>query len=398
MGHEQSKSQPNRVAYASMHDSFSYAPVTTYRTEATYSARFQGDNFNTGGANLTDQPVSLLNTAYYGKWSMELSHGISPVPRIGQCCVHDPVTDSLVIAYGLDSDGNFLDDCWALHLATLQWRRIREHCLSPREYPSAVLLGRKMVVFGGACGSTFFSDLHFIDLDTGEINIVSSHGRQPVPRTSPAMFSFNDHIYLWAGFDGRAHGGIYRISPNNQHWHRFDVSHTGVPAPAYCVHKGVCYVFGGVTGTPISTFDPQTGQFTPVTCTGTEPTHELTHASLVSADEYIFLIGGESTVKFMHIYALDVKRKWWFAFHVRPDNQSLSLADGIINKVGLFMLPREHSCSVAYSSRERALVSVMGSRMVNPAPVFRISLGLPLAALHLRNDMLDLFTYDHGQK
>lgn len=203
---------------------------------------------------------------------------------------------------------------------------------------------------------------------------------------------------MWAGFDGRSHGGIYYINPQQGEWNRFDISHTGVPAPAFCQHNGVYYVFGGVTGTPISTFNPQTGEFKPFPCTGTEPTHELTHAALVSADEYIFLIGGESTAKFMHIFALDVKRQWWFAFHVRPDRESLSIADGIVNKVGLFMLPREHSCSVVYSPKERVLLSVMGSRMINPPPAFRISLGVPLAALHLRNDMLDLFKIDHGQR
>lgn len=398
MGQEQSKQTAKR-SYASVHDSFSYAPVTTHRTEATYSARFQGDQLNLNGANLTDQPVSLLRTAYYGRWSMELPAGtVSPIPRVGQCSVYDPVTDSLVLAYGLDQNGNYLNDCWALRLNPLQWRKVRSQCLSPREYPSAVLCGRYMFIFGGACGSTFYGDLHCINLDTGELRTLDVSGSIPCPRTSPALFCRHNELFLWGGFDGRSHGGIYHILPSNPSWKRFDVTHTGIPAPAFCQHNGTYFVFGGVTGTPISTFNPETGTFTPFPCTGTEPTHDLMHAALVSADEYIFLVGGESNVKFMHLFALDVKRKWWFAFHVRPDNESLSLSDGIINKVGLFMMPRENSCSVVYSPKQRMLVSDMGSKLINPPPVFRISLGVPLAALHLRNDMLDLFKIDHGQK
>jgi hypothetical protein len=156
-------------------------------------------------------------------------------------------------------------------------------------------------------------------------------------------------------------------------------------------------VYGGITGTPMAIFDPETGGFKAMPCVGVEPGAELSHASLVSADEYIFLVGGDARTKYMHLYALDVKRKWWFAFHVRPDNETLSVSDGVVNRLGLFMLPREHSVSIVYSPRERQLVCAMGSRLIDPPPVFTIAIGEALGALHLRNDMLDLFEIQHGQ-
>jgi hypothetical protein len=111
----------------------------------------------------------------------------------------------------------------------------------------------------------------------------------------------------------------------------------------------------------------------------------------VPADELLFLVGGEASFGYMHLFALDVKRQWWFAFHVRPDNVTVSCDDGTVNKIGLFMLPREHSASVVYSPRERELISVMGSRMNEPPPIFRISIGEALAVVHLRSDMLEAF-------
>ena len=389
--------QPQRTTYARVFDSFSYAPITTYRTEAHYSHRFDGAIGARPLAN--EQPAQrLLNTQYYGKWIMKFQNCLPPCPRIGQCSVYDPVKDTLVIAYGLSEDGQYLNDAWALSLVDLNWTRIAPRLLSPRQYPSAVLVGRKMFMFGGAAERQFFGDLHFLDLDTGEVQLIETTGHVPVPRTSPGLFAGDNVIYLWSGWDGRAHGGVYKINPMEGVWERYEKSHTGVPAPACCWHKGKYYVYGGITGTPMSVFDPDTGELEPMQCIGTEPTQELAHASLVSCDEYVMLIGGESTVKYMHVFALDVKRKWWFAFHVRPDNETLSISDGVVNKIGLFMLPREHSASIVYSPRERQLVSVMGSKMMSPPPVFIISVGEALGDLHLRNDMLDLFTIDHGQR
>ncbi|OHS97455.1 Kelch motif family protein [Tritrichomonas foetus] len=391
-------STPNSKEYALMFDSFSYAPVTTYRTEATYTARFQGENF-INYQDLIDKPAPLLRTAYWGLWSMKILNGIGPEPRVGQCHVYDQETDSLIIAYGYSSNGQYLNDAWALNLNPLGWRCITKNLLSPRSYASSVLLGRRMYFFGGAYENDFYADLHYLDLDTGEVKLLNTTGAdKPVPRTSPAIFSSKNHIYLWSGFDGRAHGSVYRIRPSTGEWKRAQKYNTGVPAPAFCEHKGEFYVFGGVTGTPMAKFNPIEGKLRPIPCTGVEPTHELAHASLVSVNEFIFLIGGETNVKYMHIFALDVKRSWWFAFHVRPDNDSLTLQDGIINKTGNFMLPREHSASVIYSPREREIVSVMGSKMINPPPVFCLKIGHALAVLHLRSDMLDMFLVDHGQK
>ena len=383
--------QPSHRHYARAFDSFSYAPITAHRTESSYSHRFEGKR----SKKSDNSSQKLLNTAYHGKWMMKIQNCLTPAPRIGQCSVYDPVRDSLVIAYGLSDTGQYLSDAWSLSLSSLTWTCLATQLLSPRQYPSAVLVGRRMFIFGGAMGPQFFADLHYIDLDSGEVRTVDVSGHVPVPRTSPAMFASTTSIFLWSGWDGRAHGGVYSINPNDGVWRRYDKSHTGVPAPACCWHKGKYYVYGGNAGTPMSVFDPETGEIEPLVCIGTEPSHELAHATLVSCDEYIMLIGGESTVQYMHLYALDVKRKWWFAFHVRPDNETLCVSDGAVNKTGLFMLPREHSASIVYSPRERHLVSVMGSKMLDPPPTFIISVGEALACLHLRNDMLDLFSIDH---
>jgi hypothetical protein len=141
-------------------------------------------------------------------------------------------------------------------------------------------------------------------------------------------------------------------------------------------------------------FNPENGHFAPFPCIGTEPPSDLSHASLVSVDDFIFLMGGESHLKFVHVFALDVDRQWWFALHVRPDGESLSAGDGFVNRQGLFMLPSEHSASIVYSPKCRQIVSVMGSKMADPPPVFLLSIGACLAVLHLRTDMREMFKMD----
>jgi hypothetical protein len=122
----------------------------------------------------------------------------------------------------------------------------------------------------------------------------------------------------------------------------------------------------------------------------------LSRPALVAADEYVFLIGGEASSQFMHLFALDVKRLWWFAFHVRPDCDTLSTDDGSVSSVGLFMMPRDHGATVVYSKKTRELVSILGSRMHEPPPIFKIAIGEALGVVHLRSDMLELYAATSG--
>ena len=370
-------------------DTFMYAPVTTHRREADYTARFMPAN-NPRTVQKTKETAPLLNTAYRGVWSMTMPTTLGPAARMGQCTVYDKQKDALVIAYGVDGSGTHFNDAWALDLHTLTWRLVSRSLLEPRAYASAVLVDRFMIVFGGACHNTFFADLHAINVDTGEVIRIPFGGDAPCARTSPMLFERGGRLFLWGGYDGTAQAGVYTIDVKGGNWSLISQTHSGLPAPACCIHDDVCYVFGGVDGSPMSIFEPELGTFRPMPCLGTEPPVDLARCALVSGDEFIFLVGGEASFDYMHLFALEVRRNWWFAFHVRPDNDTLSTSDGIVNKIGLFMLPREHSASVVYSPRERELVGVLGSRMREPPPIFRVHIGEALAVIHLRSDMLEV--------
>jgi hypothetical protein len=322
---------------------------------------------------------------------MTIPATLGPSTRIGQCGVYDVDRDAFYMAYGVTPKGTHLNDFWRLDLLTHTWRLVARKLLSPRAYPSAVLVGRLMYIFGGALDGDFYSDLHAVNVDTGEIIAVNHTGNSLCERTSPLMIARSGFLYIWGGYNGTAQRELVRLPIGGGEAQKFPEHHTGLSAPAYCCHNGTTYVFGGATGTGMSILDPEAGSLIPMPCIGTEPCEDLSRPSLVSADEFIFLIGGDAPAKHMHLFALDVKRRWWFAFHVRPDGETLTTADGHVSKSGLFMLPREHSASVFYSPKERELVSVMGSRLDDPPPVFKIAIGEALAVLHARSDLLEAF-------
>ncbi|EAX97213.1 Kelch motif family protein [Trichomonas vaginalis G3] len=381
MGNEESLSM--QTSYK-MTDSYAYAPVAIDHRPANQRPQSKG--------LFIEQPGSLHKTAYHGVWSMQYSTTLGPVTRIGQCSVFDASTKRLIIAYGVDTNGQCLNDVWALDVNKLSWTCLNRNATSPRQFASAVLIGRNMMVFGGVCNHKFFAELHAINIDTGAVTMINLNNPGPGPRSSPVMFATPDgSLYLWGGYDGAAKSGVHVLKAGSNEWHRYEKAHTGRAAAAFCEHKGRYFVFGSSKGHGLLEFHPETGEFDTIDCTGTEPPHQLNRASLVSVDEYLFLIGGEADSQFMHIYALDVNRYWWFAFHVRPDMESISLADGNVNKNGLFLLPREYGASIIYNESKKEIVSIMGSKMLNLVPIFKLSIGVALSSLHIRSDMYEVF-------
>jgi hypothetical protein len=79
---------------------------------------------------------------------------------------------------------------------------------------------------------------------------------------------------------------------------------------------------------------------------------------------------------------------WWFVFHVMPDGDSVSIADGSISEMGLFMLPRLHSFGMCYVQERREIMAFLGSPERDPPPLFVVSVGEALSVIHLREDMI----------
>ena len=333
----------------------------------------------------------MVKTNYSGIWSSVVPSGEKPAARMGQAYAYDSVNDRIIIAYGTDSNGMFLDDCWAYDIRSETWTILNARCGEPRTNPGAVLWKRTLVIFGGGRGTTFFNDIHGINIDTGQIVTVDVVGDSPIGRMNPLMFSDASNIFMWSGIGETVMDDAYSFNLETREWTPIHFDHAGRAAATVCPGKDpfTYYVFGS-SKLGLLSFDSITHSLDDIKCFGQQPPTGLSKVSMAVADEFLFLLGGERNADYTYVFALDIDAKIWFAFHIEPDNKTVSLDDGKISREGSFLLPREHSAAMVYSPNLRALVSVMGSKMEIPPPVYTIQIGDALSVLHLKNDMLDI--------
>lgn len=336
---------------------------------------------------------------FQGTWSVHVPESTDPMPsaRCRQISVYDERTNSLIIAYGVDALGNYLNDVWQLDLTTYKWRQVPINLLEPRIDASSVQIGRTLVIFGGRSASgTYFANLHSVNLDTGEVSVFPST-REPEGRASAGLFYNDESIFVWSGFNGRTLDDLCIYSRTEKDWigsHQV-LDLQGRQAAAFIrstLTPNTHLIFGSTSGPPLARFDSSTEKFEVMKCTGTAPPPELQHAMICVADDYLFVIGGEKESQFTYVYAMNLVRQQWFAFFVQPDNVTTISEDGNWSKVGIFQLPRQHSGSLIYSPRSRALVSIMGSMFMQPPPTSVIAIGPALAVLHLQSDMVAMLS------
>ena len=397
MGNEQSQTGNAR---SKIIDNSSYFPVSMTRNDSNFMTSGKPANFELD--NQENQPHLLLKTAYHGLWLMEEGRGLPPIPRYDQSFVHDKEKGRIVIAYGRSESGENLSDSWAYSIREGRWAKLAKKILSPRTGASSCLVGREMFIFGGVDRNNYYGELHSINIDTGSVQVYDrttemNEGGEPCPRIGAVMFYDGESIIVWGGFDGATHSDIHKLHLESMQWEKIEQPNlTGRAAAAHCEFDGVEYVYGSSKMHGLLAYDKYNNTFNPVETRGAEPPMELTRATMVAADEFIFVIGGEYPTTYMHIYALEVGRKWWSAFHIRPDGEMLSIDDGIVNKIGLFMLPREFGSAIVYDEETRSLVSTLGSRLIPSVPIFKIEIGIALGFLHIRSDMDDVFLADGG--
>ena len=83
---------------------------------------------------------------------------------------------------------------------------------------------------------------------------------------------------------------------------------------------------------------------------------------------------------------------WWFVFHIMPDGDTVSVADGTISNLGLFMFPRSHSFAVCYVKERREIIAFLGSPERDPPPISVLSIEEALSILHLREDLMSMIS------
>jgi len=175
-----------------------------------------------------------------------------------------------------------------------------------RVFPSAVVSGACVYIFGGHNGTTYRNDLLVLSLETRSWTVdseVDGDGR-PTPRDAHAAVLLGGRLYVFGGYDSKryladfhSYGPLATAPPAglNPHWVRYPggMVHVGLdsgewrveaasgspPSPrgghAAVVHGSRLIVFGGCDGwnyfNDTLAFDVHSAEWAPVRVAGTAP-------------------------------------------------------------------------------------------------------------------------------
>lgn len=340
-----------------------------------------------------DKKPSLLNTPFAGIWSIKYPNSIAPIPRMGQFHYYDEENNRFYIGYGIDENNQLMSDFWVLNTKEEQWNQIKltGDLISGRVGARCALVDDKLYIFGGFADNQYFSDLHSIDINTGIVNYIQTTGELPQSRTAPLVSHYNGNLYVWGGFNGEWPSSLHILNLTSFEWKEIPQDLAGrITSPGVSI--GNKYLtFGGSKSGGMVVLNFDENRIYLEQTSGNEPISSVLGSGMVLVNNYLFFFGGKSASNWTLMYACDTDRMWWFIFHVMPDGDTVSIADGSVNELGLFMLPRMHSFAVCYVKEKREIVACLGHPMKDPPPLFCVNIAGALSVLHLREDMLQMF-------
>ena len=337
---------------------------------------------------------SILSTPYYGIWSIiSPSQFKIPQPRIGMFTIQIPEKGIVYIGCGFSDKNEVLNDIWTLDLNTYSWQQVETtgDVLSPRTGCVSAFYGGYIILFGGYAKGKYYNDMYVINTQTNVLKKLETHGNIPEPRSNPIFQVVNDHLYLWGGYNGEWPQDLYEMELKTLCWKSYKQTTTPRTSLPSVVYRDQIIAFGSSKNSGLLCIDTKLKVVKTIPTTGAEPPTQPMSAGMVIVNHLMFFFGGKSSTKYTLIYCCDLSRKWWFIFHIRPDEDTTTVTDGRISELGLFMLPRLHSFSIVYNEKKREIVGSFGSPYADPPHIFCLQIGIPLAVINMRNDMLDIF-------
>ena len=362
-----------------------YLPVTGARMSDEMGKREDGDPAPKCAR------THIVKTAFTGMWSVVPPASEScPAPRMCHFSCLWEAANCAVIGCGVGKTRDYLNDVWVLNLGTAEWRELRliGCSISPRAGCRATVVGDVLYVFGGGMKLDMYNDLYAINLGSGECVAVETSGSRPSPRTEAVFGAFGKRLFVWGGYDGGWPSELHVLDLETRVWEARRQEITGRTGLAFAAVGNRLFCYGGTKAGGLLAVNMETGVVEQLQTTGPEPPASSTNGGLVHFDNYLMYIGGRGQNEWTLVYGLDIEKMRWFIFHVFPDQASVSAHDGMINDLGLFMVPRCHSFGSVYNRAKREVVVFLGSPMQDPPVLFVVIVGDALGFLHLRRDML----------
>lgn len=165
-------------------------------------------------------------------WNTFVTTSQGPGPRDSHSAV---LVGHRMIVFGGTNGSKKVNDLHVLDLGTKEW--IRPECKgtppSPRESHTATLVGDdKMVIFGGSGEgeANYLNDLHVLDLKNMRWTSPDVRGDVPVPRDSHSALAIGNKLFVYGGDRGdRYHGDVDMLDMDTLTWSKVWAS----PYPYY---------------------------------------------------------------------------------------------------------------------------------------------------------------------
>lgn len=377
-------------------DDFAIPDVTDVEIPMQYVRLNESESQDPLGLSTISHNKKIINSAFWGTWSIAAPINITPRSRSGHFTVVDEENQIAYIGYGTSSQGEPLCDLWAFNLCSYMWKEIKLNGsgATPRNGSRAVLIEDTIFVFGGYIQGTYTNELQTINIETGTVTVIQTTGDVPDRRSTPIMGCYNNQIFVWGGYNGQWPNAIHILDIKTMNWRAINTDEKGRTSVPSVVVDNLLVSYGGSHSDGLFTINMSNPKIKIIQTTGFAPQSEVMSAGMVKVNNLIFFFGGkDKSSNYTILYALDYEKKWWFIFHVKPDGESVTLLDGNISDNGIFMLPRIHSFGVAYSKVHRTIIAFLGLPYLDPPNLFMISIGEALGFINLRSDMSDMLRY-----
>ncbi|XP_050077949.1 kelch domain-containing protein 3 [Anopheles maculipalpis] len=238
------------------------------------------------------------------KWTRPSVTGTVPGARDGHsACIYD---ERMYIFGGFEeSIDKFSCDVYYLDLRTMHWTYVNTLGEPPsyRDFHSATVLNHRMYVFGGRSDAVapyhsqeeiYCPNIKYLDLKADRWYTPKTTGEIPVGRRSHSAFTYNNKIYIFAGYNGnidKHFNDLYCFDPERNVWRQ--VTPLGQAPRARrrqsCLVIGKrMYLFGGTC--PTNNGDPSSFDYSDTHVLDFEPS--LCTLAIIKVLEYRLDITG----------------------------------------------------------------------------------------------------------
>ncbi|TYJ11787.1 hypothetical protein E1A91_A11G300500v1 [Gossypium mustelinum] len=234
-------------------------------------------------------------------WKTLETTGQGPGPRDSHSVV---LVGTKMMVFGGTNGSKKVNDLHVLDLVSKEW--IRAECQgvvpSPRESHTATLIGEdKIVIFGGSGegGASYLNDLHVLDLRTMRWTSPQVRGHIPAPRDSHSAIAIGNKLVVHGGDCGdRYLGDVDIFDMDTSTWSRLAVqgSLPGVRAGHAAVNIGAkVFIIGGVGDkhyyNDVWVLDVIACCWTQLDICGQQPQGRFSHTSILTESD-IAIYGG----------------------------------------------------------------------------------------------------------